>query len=81
MQCRAQVRLGARRAFGHGMAMRFGLPPVSAQTAVRLLAAISVALGLMCVGLALAWRGEREAAACWRAAAEYKLDTDGRCGG
>lgn len=61
--------------------MARGSGPIKAETVVRVLAFVSVALALMCVGLAVVWTGEREKTACWRAAAEYKLETDGRCDG
>jgi len=47
--------------------------------AARILAAISLALALICVALALAWTREHRAAACWREAAELDLQPD-RCG-
>jgi hypothetical protein len=49
--------------------------------AVRIMAAVCVALALMCAGLALAWKSERDEAACWRAAAEFQLQPQGDCGG
>ena len=61
--------------------MRFASGPLKATTAVRVLAAVSVALGLMCAGLAVAWRHERDQAACWRAAAQYKLEMEDSCEG
>ena len=48
--------------------------------AVRILTALSVALGLMCAGLAWMWKSEREVAACWKAAAEFQLQLEGGCG-
>lgn len=47
--------------------------------AVRILTALSVALGLMCAGLAWLWKTERETAACWKAAAEFQLQPEGDC--
>ena len=52
---------------------------MKAATAVRLLALVSVALALMCAALALAWRAEHENAECWRAMAQYKIETEGLC--
>ncbi len=52
---------------------------MKAVTAVRVLALVAVALALMCATLAVAWRRERDKAECWRAAAEYKLETDFKC--
>ncbi|MFZ5719139.1 MAG: hypothetical protein ACOY5Y_06690 [Pseudomonadota bacterium] len=49
--------------------------------AVRILALISVALAAMCAVLAWAWKAERDAAACWRAAAEFQLQVEGDCRG
>jgi hypothetical protein len=46
---------------------------------VRILALVSVALALMCAGLAYAWKTEREVAACWRTAAEFQLEPEGEC--
>lgn len=54
---------------------------MQAKTAVRVLALVSVALALMCAALAWSWRTEHERAACWRAAVEYKLETDSKCDG
>jgi hypothetical protein len=54
---------------------------MKAVTAVRVLALVSVALALMCAALAWAWSSEHEKAACWRAAVEYKLETDSKCDG
>ncbi len=48
--------------------------------AVRLMAFVSAALAVMCVYLAHAWKTEREAAACWRIAAEFQRTPDGGCG-
>lgn len=48
--------------------------------AVRILAALSVALGVMCATLAWMWKTERETAACWKAAAEFQLQLEGGCG-
>jgi hypothetical protein len=47
--------------------------------AVRRMALACVALALMCAGLALAWKRERQVAACWRAAAEFQLLPDNDC--
>ena len=51
-----------------------------AVTAVRILAALSVALGVMCATLAWMWKTERETAACWKAAAEFQLQLEDGCG-
>jgi predicted ABC-type exoprotein transport system permease subunit len=47
---------------------------------VRILALVTVLLGLMCVALALAWQDERQKAACWRIAAEFQQQPEGGCG-
>lgn len=47
--------------------------------AVRILAALSVALALMCAGLAWMWTSERERAACWKTAAEFQLQLEDGC--
>lgn len=47
--------------------------------AVRLMALFSAALAVMCVWLAMAWKTEREAAACWRIAAEFQQTPEGGC--
>jgi hypothetical protein len=47
--------------------------------AVRLMALVCLAMGLMCVGLAWAWTQQREETACWRAAAEFQLQPEGDC--
>jgi hypothetical protein len=54
---------------------------MQATTAVRVLALVCVALALMCAALAWAWSAEHEKAACWRASAEYKLETEAKCDG
>jgi hypothetical protein len=46
---------------------------------VRILALLTVVLGLMCVFLAWAWQSEREQAACWRIAAEFQRQPEGGC--
>ena len=48
-------------------------------TAVRILAAVTVALAGMCAFLAWSWNGEREKADCWRAYAEFQLQPEGDC--
>lgn len=40
-----------------------------------------MALALMCAGLALAWKEQRDQAECWRAAAQFQLQPDGECKG
>jgi len=49
--------------------------------AVRVLALVSVALALMCAGLAYAWKVQRDEAECWRAAAQFQLQPEGDCRG
>lgn len=49
--------------------------------AAGILALISVGLAFMCVGLAYAWKTEREVAACWRAAAMFQRVPDDDCKG
>lgn len=48
---------------------------------VRLLAGICVALALMCLGLAIAWKSKADEAACWREAFEDDMGpaAAGRC--
>jgi len=46
----------------------------------QVLAVLCVALALMCLGLAILWQRQHEAAECWRAAAEYHLAPEA-CGG
>jgi hypothetical protein len=53
-------------------------PPVFT---VRIMAVVCVALAIMCASLALAWKSERDEAACWRAAAEFQLQPQGDCRG
>lgn len=55
--------------------------PNRAVAAVRLMALLSAALAVMCVYLAYAWSSEREAAACWRTAAEFQVQPGGDCRG
>jgi len=43
------------------------------------MALVCIGLALMCVGLAVAWTRERNLAACWRAAAEYRMENDLGC--
>lgn len=49
--------------------------------AVRIMAVVCVALAIMCASLAVAWKTERDEAACWRAAAEFQLQPQGECQG
>lgn len=49
--------------------------------AVRVMTLLSVALAVMCVYLAYAWTSEREAAACWRTAAEFQYQPEDECRG
>lgn len=67
--------------FGQSLTMPKGQPPVRPLIAVRILALVSAVLALICVTLALAWTHEREATACWRAAAQFQLMPDGDCDG
>ncbi len=68
---------------GRGSAKACGMsranPTNRAVVTVRVLALLCAVLALMCVGLAWAWTDEREAAACWRTAAEFQLLPDGEC--
>lgn len=56
-------------------------PHDRAVAAVRLMALVSVALAAMCVCLAFAWSAERDAAACWRTAAEFQYQPEDECRG
>ena len=47
--------------------------------ALRIMAGVCVALAIMCASLAVAWKSERDEAACWRAAAEFQLQPQGDC--
>ena len=42
---------------------------------------LSVALAVMCAYLAYAWNTERNAAACWRTAAEFQDQPEDECKG
>lgn len=55
--------------------------PLGARVIVTVLAMVSVALALMCAGLALAWTQKRDEAECWRAAAQFQLLPEGECRG
>lgn len=55
--------------------------PDRAVAAVRIMAALSVALAVMCAWLAYAWSHERESAACWRTAAEFQYQPEDECKG
>lgn len=46
---------------------------------IRILAAISLALALACVVLAVRYAQMREVAVCWRAAAEDRVAPEGDC--
>ena len=61
--------------------MSRGSPPNRPVVAARILALLCVGLALMCAGLAWAWTQERQAAACWRAAAEFQLIPEDACRG
>lgn len=58
-----------------------GAAPRRHVVAVRVMTALSVALAVMCAYLAFAWNTEREAAACWRTAAEFQFQPEGECRG
>jgi hypothetical protein len=58
-----------------------GPKPDRTVVAVRIMALLSVALAVMCAYLAYAWTIEREAAACWRTAAEFQFQPEGECRG
>lgn len=53
-------------------------PPI---VAMRIMAGVCVALAAMCLSLALAWKIQRDEAACWRAAAEFQLLPQNDCRG
>ena len=53
--------------------------PRGERAAIVLLAVVSVALALMCAGLAIAWKQQRDQAECWRAAAQFQLQPEGEC--
>jgi hypothetical protein len=55
--------------------------PLAERLTVLVLAGVSVALALMCAGLAVAWKEQRDQAECWRAAAQFQLQPDGECRG
>jgi hypothetical protein len=40
---------------------------------IQALAVLCVLLAMMCLGLAVLWQRQHEAAECWRAAAQYHL--------
>ena len=62
--------------------MSSGRPkPDRTVVAVRIMTLLSVALAAMCAYLAYAWTSEREAAACWRTAAEFQYQPDDGCQG
>jgi hypothetical protein len=62
--------------------MSSGRPkPDRTVVAVRVMTLLSVALAVMCAYLAYAWTSEREAAACWRTAAEFQYQPDDECKG
>jgi hypothetical protein len=48
---------------------------------MRIMAGVCVALAAMCLSLALAWKIQRDEAACWRAAAEFQLLPQNDCRG
>jgi hypothetical protein len=51
----------------------------TATRTIQALAALCVALALMCLTLAFLWQRQHEAAECWRAAAQYHLHPEA-CG-
>ena len=53
--------------------------PGAERAAVAILAVVSVALALMCAGLAYSWKQQRDQAECWRAAAQFQLQPEGEC--
>lgn len=53
--------------------------PLAERLTVLVLAGVSVALALMCAGLALAWKHQRDQTECWRAAAQFQLQPEGEC--
>lgn len=55
------------------------LPKDRRTLAVAVMAAVSAALAVICVGLAWAFTVQREEAACWRAAAQFQLQPEGDC--
>ena len=62
--------------------MSSGRPkPDRTVVAVRVMTLLSVALAVMCAYLAYAWNTERNAAACWRTAAEFQYQPDDECRG
>ena len=61
--------------------MAKGPPPARLLIAVRILALVAAVLAVICVVLAFAWTHERQATACWRAAAEFQLMPNGDCEG
>ena len=62
--------------------MSSGRPkPDRTVVAVRVMTLLSVALAVMCVYLAYAWNTERNAAACWRTAAEFQYQPEDECKG
>ncbi len=58
-----------------------GSKPDRTVVAVRIMTLLSVALAVMCAYLAYAWKSEREAAACWRTAAQFQFHPEGECRG
>lgn len=62
--------------------MSSGRPkPDRSVVAVRVMTLVSVALAGMCAYLAYAWTHERDAAACWRTAAEFQYQPEDECRG
>lgn len=55
--------------------------PLAERLTVMVLAGLCVALALMCAGLALAWKKQRDESECWRAAAQFQLQPGGDCKG
>jgi hypothetical protein len=57
-----------------------GEKPDRSLRTVRILALLAAALAVMCVGLAVAWKQQRDSAECWRTAAQYQLPLTDECG-
>lgn len=55
------------------------MPTASPRTAIRLLVAATVVLGVGCLALAVAWSQKRTEADCWRTAYEEDTPPEGVC--
>lgn len=72
--------LADRTGFGQRQPMGQTPPrPRGERATIVILAVVSMALALMCAGLAYAWKQQRDQAECWRAAAQFQLQPDGEC--